>query len=262
MQIWQAIVLGAVQGFCEFLPVSSSGHLILAERFLKVNTGGLFFDVVLHIGTLIPVFIVLKKEILSIAKKPRENLRFLVLSSIPAFIVGAVGVTAIENLFYRGDDLSAILISIAFLFTALELFIAQKTTLKRERFYPLSNKIALAMGFGQSLAVIPGLSRSGTVISFGAFCGLEKDKTATFAFLMSVPVILGAAVLSGIKAVTSGAQIEILPLFFGSLTSAITGYIAISTMLKIVKKANYKKFCIYLVIISVVSLISKLAIGV
>ena len=142
------------------------------------------------------------------------------------------------------------------LLTAIELLISQKVLRKRRKTLPLSNKISLIMGVGQALAVVPGLSRSGTVISFGAYAGLDREKIANFAFLMSIPVVLGAALLSSIKAITLFESIEILPLFFGVLSSAVTGYLAISLMLKVIKKANYTPFCIYLILISIISLFS------
>ena len=256
MQIYQAICLGFIQGFCEFLPISSSGHLLLFQRWLGVNSGGLFFDVFLHIGTLIPVFIIFKKEIIAIFKKPYKNLWFLIIATLPAVVVGFLFSDKIEGAFYGDKNLSFFLLFITFLLTAIELFIAQKIIKKKSKSLPLSNKISLVMGMGQALAVLPGLSRSGTVISFGAYAGLDKEKTASFAFLMSIPVILGAAMLSGVKAVITFESIQILPLMFGVLSSAITGYLAISVMLKVIKKGNYTPFCVYLILVSIVSLIS------
>jgi undecaprenyl-diphosphatase len=125
MEIWQAIVLGAVQGFAEFLPVSSSGHLILMQRWLGVTEGGLFFDIMLHIGTLIPVFIVFFKEILSIFKKPFNKMLFLIIATIPAAITGMLLGDVVEGAFYKGNLLSAILLSATFLITATELFFSE-----------------------------------------------------------------------------------------------------------------------------------------
>lgn len=254
MQIYQAICLGFIQGFCEFLPISSSGHLLLFQRWLGVNDGGLLFDVFLHIGTLIPVFIIFKKEIIAIFKKPYKNLWFLIIATLPAVVVGFLFSDKIESAFYSDKNLSFFLLFITFLLTAIELFIAQKIIKKKSKSLPLSNKISLVMGVGQALAVMPGLSRSGTVISFGTFSGLDKEKTATFAFLMSIPVILGATILSSAKAIISYESIQVLPLIFGVLSSAVTGYLAISVMLKVIKKANYTPFCVYLVLVSILSL--------
>ena len=111
MEIWQAIVLGIVQGLCEFLPVSSSGHLILMQRWLGVTEGGLFFDVMLHIGTLIPVIIVFFNEILELFKKPFKKMILLIFATIPAVITGVFLGDTIDSVFYRGDLLSVVLLS-------------------------------------------------------------------------------------------------------------------------------------------------------
>ena len=261
MEIWQAIVLGIVQGLCEFLPVSSSGHLILMQRWLGVTEGGLFFDVLLHIGTLIPVIIVFFNEILEVFKKPLKKMILLIIATIPAVITGVFLGDTIDSVFYRGDLLSVVLLSVTFVLTAVELFFAEKVSKKSESL-PLSYKSATIMGLAQGLAILPGLSRSGTVISAGSFCKLERSENASFAFLMSIPIILGAAVISGYKCVKGGVNIEIMPLIFGVLSSAIMGYVAIKVMLKAIKKANYKWFSLYLVLLAVSSIVVKLAFNV
>ncbi|MBR2498788.1 MAG: undecaprenyl-diphosphate phosphatase [Clostridia bacterium] len=283
MQIWQAIVLGAVQGFAEFLPVSSSGHLILIQRWLGVNEngGGLFFDVMLHVGTLIPVFIVFFNEILGLFKRPKAvevldsngksvkkrplfnpKLIYLIIATIPAGLTGMLLAEHVEGAFYSGDNLSAILLSITFILTAGELFVSEWISKKYKKALPLSYKNTLVMGLAQGVAIVPGLSRSGTVISSGCFMGVERSQNANFTFLMSIPVILGAALVSGLDLLEAGITVEILPLLFGILTAAITGYIAIKVMLKVIKKANYKWFSLYLILISIASIVSKLVFGI
>lgn len=262
MEIWQAIILGAVQGFAEFLPVSSSGHLILMQRWLGVEEGGLFFDVMLHIGTLIPVFIVFFKEIIGLFKKPFTKMLFLIIASVPAALTGFLLGDLVEEAFYGRDLLAACLLGGTFLLTAAELFISEVVQKKYERALPLGIKNVIAMGVAQSVAIVPGLSRSGTVISAGCYTGLEREENANFAFLMSIPVILGAALVSGYKAIKGGLNIEILPILFGVATAALTGYIAIKVMLKVIKKANYKWFSLYLVLMAAASVISMAGFGV
>ena len=262
MEIWQAIVLGAVQGLAEFLPVSSSGHLILMQRWLGVTEGGLFFDVMLHIGTLIPVFIVFFKQIIGLSRKPFNKLLWLVLASIPAALTGFLLSDYIEGAFYGGDELAACLLAGTFLLTAAELLASEIVQKKRNLELPLSLKSAAVMGVFQGVAIVPGLSRSGTVISGGCFMGVNREENADFTFLMSIPVILGAALVSGYKAVKGGITIEVLPIIAGMVTAAITGYIAIKVMLKVIKKADYKWFSLYLVIMAVASVITKVAFGV
>jgi undecaprenyl-diphosphatase len=279
MEIWQAIVLGAVQGFAEFLPVSSSGHLILMGRWLGVNenAGGLFFDIMLHIGTLIPVFIVFFKDIIGLFKRTEKTLSdgtvkksflfnekmwFLVVATIPAGLTGVILGDFVEGAFYRGDILSAVLLGVTFLLTAGELFLSEIISKKRKDALPLSYKSSLVMGLAQSVAIVPGLSRSGTVISSGCIYGLKREDNASFAFLMSIPIILGAAAVSTLDVIDSGVVIDAIPLIFGVLTAAITGYIAIKFMLKVIKKANYKWFSLYLVIMAIASITTSVAFGI
>lgn len=255
MQIWQAIVLGAVQGFSEFLPVSSSGHLILLQHWFGIEEGALFYSVMLHIGTLIPVVIVLWKEIIGLFKKPFNKLFYLILATIPAGVVGL--------LLHFTVDLDALfaekiyLIGITFLLTAGELLFAEVYSKKKTLDNPIGVKNALMMGAGQALGVLPGLSRSGTTITFGTISKTEKSENANFTFLMSIPIIIAAALLEGYSCVKEGAgDISVLPLLIGVLTAALCGYVAIKFMLKIIKKANYKWFSLYLLLISAATFIT------
>ena len=261
MKIYEAIILGAIQGFAEFLPISSSGHLLLAQRIFGINEGGLLFDVLLHVGTLVPIFIVFFKDILGLFKKPFKTLLYLVLATIPCMITGLLLQDTIEGVFYKGNLLSAILLACTFLLTAgLMWFSSYKS--KNQTARPLNAKKSLIMGAFQAVALMPGLSRSGTVLTGGVVCVLDREQNAKFVFLMSIPVILGAAVISGAKAVSANETIELLPTLIGMLTSAITGYIAVNTMLKIVKKANFKVFSYYLILVAVLSVVLNVAFGV
>ncbi len=261
MQIYEAIILGAIQGFAEFLPISSSGHLLLVQRILGINEGGLLFDVLLHVGTLIPIFIVFFKDILGLFKKPFNTILFLIIATVPCMITGLLLQDTIESVFYKGTLLSAILLACTFLLTAgLMWFSSYKS--KAQTALPLNAKKSLVMGCFQAVALMPGLSRSGTVLTGGVICGLDREQNAKFVFLMSIPVILGAAVISGAKAVSNAETLELLPTLIGMLTASITGYIAINTMLKIVKKANFKIFSYYLILVAVLSVVLKVAFGV
>lgn len=279
MEIWQAIILGAVQGFAEFLPISSSGHLILMQRWLGVSeeAGGLFFDIMLHIGTLIPVFIVFFKDIIGLFKRTEttlsdgkvkksflfsEKMWFLAVATVPAALTGVLLGDFVEGAFYRGDILSACLLAGTFLLTAGELFLSEIISNKRKDALPLSYKSSLVMGLAQSVAIVPGLSRSGTVISSGCIYGLKREDNASFAFLMSIPIILGAAAVSTLDVIESGIVVDAIPLILGVLTAAVTGYIAIKFMLKVIKKANYKWFSLYLVVMAIASIVTKIAVGV
>ncbi len=258
MEIWQAIVLGAVQGFAEFLPISSSGHLILLQKWFGIEENVVFYSVMLHLGTLIPVFIVLWKEIVSLFKKPFSSLGLLILATIPAGVVGLV--------FSLALDLDAIfleytwLLAITFLLTAGELLYSEWRCKKVQMNNGITLKTSLIMGAGQAFGVLPGLSRSGTTITAGCLAGVEKEKNANFTFLMSIPIILAAVLMSTLDCIKDGGigDINIWAVVVGVATAAVTGYIAIKFMLSIIKKANYKWFSLYLVGISIATLVTGL----
>ncbi len=258
MEIWQAIILGAVQGFAEFLPISSSGHLILLQNWFGIEENVVFYSIMLHIGTLIPVVIVLWKEIIALFKKPFNKLGLLVLATIPAGVVGLVFSLAIDL-----DTLFAEyiwLLAITFLLTAGELLYSEWRCKKVEMTNGITVKTSLIMGAGQAFGVLPGLSRSGTTITAGCLGNVEREKNANFAFLMSIPIILAAALMSTLDCIKEGTigDINIWVLLVGVLTAAVTGYIAIKFMLEVIKKANYKWFSLYLVGISIATLVTGL----
>lgn len=257
MEIWQAIVLGAVQGFAEFLPISSSGHLMLLQYWFGIEEA-FFYSIMLHLGTLIPVVIVLWKEIISLFKKPFNKFWYLVLATIPAGIIGIVFSVAfdLDALFY--DNIW--LLSIAFLITAGVLLFVEQRAKKTEMLNPINAKTAFIMGCGQAFGVLPGISRSGSTLSAGILGKVDRDSNANFTFLMSIPIILAAVLMEGVDVVKTGSigNVNWVSLAFGIVTSAVCGYIAVKFMLKIIKKANYKWFSIYLVGMSIATLITAL----
>lgn len=254
MQIWQAIVLGVAQGLTEFLPVSSSGHLMLLERLFGIQENGLLYSVFMHLGTLVPVCIVFFRQILDLFKNPKNKLVPLILATLPAGVVGlAVGVLVdLDNLFICYPWL----LSITFLLTAIELFVCQRIENKRLKSKALNNKRALIMGVGQALAVFPGLSRSGTVIFSGSLAGVNREENASFTFLMSVPIIVSAVLLEGGKAITMpSVSVDLLPLVFGVVSAGVFGYISVAFTIKIIKSAKYNVLSIYLTIVAVINAI-------
>lgn len=258
MEIWQAIILGAVQGFAEFLPISSSGHLILLQNWFGIEDNVIFYSVMLHIGTLIPVVVVLWREILCLFKKPFDKFGYLVLATVPAGVAGII--------FSKAFDLDALfskhvwLLAITFLFTAAEMLFSERRAKKVAMDNPINVKTALIMGCGQAIGVLPGVSRSGTTITAGCVAKVDKTENANFTFLMSIPIILAAAALESIEVVSAGTigDITFLPLLFGILTAMVCGYIAITFMLKIIKNANYKWFGLYLVLMSIATVITAI----
>ena len=254
MEIWQAIILGAVQGFAEFLPISSSGHLILIANWFGIYENAVFYSVMLHIGTLVPVIIVLRKKILGLFKSPFSLLTSLIIATIPAGIVGLIfsKVFDLDKLFEE----NLYLLSITFLITAVQMFVAERKVKKQTKFNNINKKTAFIMGCGQAVGVIAGVSRSGSTLFFGTLAKVNREENASFCFLMSIPIILSAVFLESTKLFESGGKsIDFLPLLFGIVTAVTCGYLAINFMLKIIKKANYKWFGVYMIIISLVNVI-------
>ena len=251
MNVWQAVLLGLVQGLTEFLPVSSSGHLVLLQKWFGIDPDySMFLTVMLHVGTLIPVCIVFFKDILGLFKKP-ITLLYLVIASIPAALVGFLLGDQIDAVFYGGKYLAP-----CFLFTALVLLQAELVAKTKPLYRDINAGNAALMGVAQAVAVVPGISRSGSTIAAGCFCGVDREKNANFAFLMSLPVIAGSALLEGYDFIKSGStEISFLPVLLGVIAAAISGYVAIRVMLALVKKANFKWFSLYLVCLSVLLLI-------
>ena len=255
MEIWQAIILGFVQGIGEFLPISSSGHLILLSNWFGIKDNVIFYSVMLHLGTLVPVIIVLWKQILDVFKKPFKLFGCLVLATIPAGVIGII--------FSKEFDLDLLfsqniwLLSISFLFTAGEMIFSEIWAKKHQMTNEINAKTSFIMGCGQAVGVLPGISRSGSTLTAGNLAKVDKTNNANFTFLMSIPIILAAVLMEGLDLVQGGGTvgIDFVPLALGVLTAMISGYIAIKFMLKIIKKANYKWFSLYLVLISIANLI-------
>lgn len=257
MEIWEALLLGIVQGLTEFLPVSSSGHLVLVQNALGI--GGetvMFFDVMVHVGTLIAVLTVLHKPVFELIKNPisKPMLR-LVIATVPAGLAGVLLDDLIEGLF--GGEF----IFIPFLATAIILFITETVSRRTREARPVDAKIAAVMGLGQALAIMPGLSRSGTTIATGIVAGGNKKDVADFSFIMSIPVILGAAVLETYKMLKAGITVDqmyLLPTLIGAVAAAVSGYFAVKWMLKLVQNSNFKWFSVYLVALSILTFVNYL----
>ena len=263
MSIMQAFWLGLVQGLTEFLPISSSGHLDLIQKLFGLSTENfLTLDVLLHVGTLIAVIVVywqrLWKMILDLFKNPlKSEIWLLVIATVPAVIA---------SLLFDFDDkaFSTQFLGFAFLITTLILWLADLISgvsfeTKEVKWYN-----AVVMGLMQALAILPGVSRSGSTISGGIASGLSRKRSADFAFLMSVPAILGAIVLELVKnggAVFSGSLIEqmggALPLLAGMITSAVFGFVAIKFMLSIVRRIRLTWFGVYTGLLGIAILLDQ-----
>lgn len=262
MQWWQALVLGLTQGLTEFLPVSSSGHLTFLQRVLGIDIGGaeLFFDIILHLGTLVAVCIIFWRDILGLFRKPFKTLLYLVVATIPAGIAGLLLDDVVEE-HLMGGRYVGIVLAVFFIFTAAVLFATEIFAKRRKRELPLCWRTTLPMGFAQAVAILPGVSRSGSTIAAGTFAGGAAEDVSKFSFLMSIPVILGSFSVELLKGLTDREEglaysFQVAgPQFgwciaIGFIVSAVAGLFAIKVMLAAIKKANYKWFSLYLVLLA------------
>jgi undecaprenyl-diphosphatase len=251
MDLIQAIVLGAIQGLGEFLPISSSAHLILAPWLFGWDDPGLAFDVALHFGTLIAVLLYFGMDWLAIAMTafgqsatsysgtnyPRNFLWLLVLATIPGALIGYCLEHQAETIF-RNPLLIALTLSVV----GFVLFWADRRLRSRKDLKRISWGDGALIGLAQALAIIPGVSRSGATISSALLLGIDRVSAARFSFLLSTPIIFGATVLKLKSFLAAGVgQAEILGIF----TAALTGYCAIAGLIKFVSTVSYKIFFWY-----------------
>ncbi|MDR1211689.1 MAG: undecaprenyl-diphosphate phosphatase [Spirochaetaceae bacterium] len=255
MGIFEAVVLGAVQGLTEFLPVSSSGHLVLFQKIIGVSEPALFFDTLLHCGTLAAVFLVLRRDIWALIKKPVQPLTlYLIIGTIPTVIVGLLFKDFIEEAFAEGAFLGY-----AFIFTALALFSAEYLSGlpgRERRDGDINGLDALIIGVLQAVAIMPAVSRSGLTLSGALSRRLERGFAARFSFLLAIPAILGALVLQihDLAAGQGGVPIETLPVIAGTLTAALVGIVSVSLMLKLVREHSLRGFGIYTAVLGILVL--------
>jgi len=262
MSIIEAIVLGLVQGLTEFLPVSSSGHLVLLQKVFGISEAALLFDTAVHGGTLIAVFVALRREIGDLLTRPIQPLMgYLILGTIPACVAALLFKDAIEAAFASGSFLG-----VAFLITGILLLTAEWLFRRPGKPGGLPGKIegfspddrapgdmnwidALVIGVLQAVAIIPGVSRSGSTLAGALSRKLDRDFAARFSFLLSIPAILGALVLQ-LKDVSSAADIPgIAPLICGTLTAAVVGFFSIRLMLKLVREHSLVGFAVYVLLL-------------
>jgi len=260
MGLLEAIVLGIVQGIAEFLPISSSGHLALFQRLFGIHEATLGFDVLLHVGTLIPVCVVYWKDIWVLIKKPFQRMTLLlIIGTVPAVAAALLLGDTIETLFT-----SMLFLAVGFAVTGAVLLLADYLPAGKKGEKEITWLDALLIGCAQGVAVAPAISRSGSTISASLLRGLKRETAARFSFLLSIPAILGAAVLQIKEVVTGGdvfGGIPALSLVAGFLAAMLSGYLAIQFMLKLIQKAKLKYFSIYLFLLAAFILVDQLVLG-
>ena len=274
MDIFQAIIIGLIQGLTEFLPVSSSAHLIFAQHALGVSSD-LAFDVMLHVGTLLAVVVFFFKDIvlmiyaflLSIKDlftgKFIQGLReesykrlawYVILGTIPIGLVGVLFNDAVESIF-TGVNIPAFFL----LITGVLLYISQRINTGKIKQEDLTLKQSILIGCGQAIAILPGLSRSGTTIATGLTLGLDKEFAAKFSFLLSIPAIFGAAVVE-LKDLTL-TDVNLGAYVVGFIVAAVSGYLAIKFLLELIQKRSLDIFSYYCWIVGIVILLGCLIFG-
>ncbi|MBI5224334.1 undecaprenyl-diphosphate phosphatase [Candidatus Micrarchaeota archaeon] len=243
LDIFQAVILAMIQGLTEWLPVSSSAHLAIAQILMKVKVP-IIFDILLHIGTLIAVVVYFRKTIFEMVKsilkfdKEDENFKmasFVILASIPTAIIGFT-----FRGFFESSFSSPFSIGIALILTGTFFMVCEKIKGSAK----ISAKHAFLIGIAQGIAIMPGISRSGSTIGTALFLGVEREKATRFSFLLSIPAILGAAFFEGKDASFAGLDVGIVAVSIA--VSGIVGYLSIGFMMKYVKRkglAAFAKYC-------------------
>ena len=254
MSILQAIILGIVQGIAEFIPISSSGHLVLLHQVFGIEEGAFTFDIIVHLGTLVAIVVYFWADIVALIKKPLSKLTgLLVIGTIPVVIAGFFMRNIIEDNFRTGIWLAA-----AFTLTGFLLLFADRIThgVKEEK--DITWFDALFVGLCQALALPPGISRSGTTITGALTRGINRETAARFSFLLAMIAIAGAGVLETIEHLrrdTAGAygvvyenvvSVGAGALIIGFIVSAVVGYFCIRLLLRLIKACKLRYFSIYL----------------
>lgn len=242
MTIWDALVLGLLQGATEFLPVSSSGHLVIGQALLGISLPGVSFEVAVHVATLFSVILVFRKRLFQLMagvfrgdRGAWKYMGLLFVATLPAVAVGLGARAAVEELF----ELPAVagfglLVTGSFLWTA-------RGAMARNPVREPGLKEAIVMGLAQAFAIVPGISRSGATVVAGLWLGVEAEEAAAFSFLMAIPAIVGAAVLQ-IPDLRDSGSIDAPGLWAGSLVAAIAGVLAIWTFVELLKRRSFHRF--------------------
>ena len=280
MDFFDAAILGAVQGVSEFLPISSSGHLVLGEEALGLNVESLkSFDVALHMGTLVAILIYFWKDIWGMIRAiggmfvGRFNLRdeytslmaYILIGTVPAVVVGVLWGDVIDEFFRNPLSVAWMMIGTGVLF-----FVAEEVN-RRVKASGLNSWRAIVIGLFQATALIPGISRSGSTISAGLLGGMSREKAARFSFLLGAPVMFGAGLFTYLKEYdTSGIlcveevlekmcadspPFDLLTFATGFVVSALVGLVAVWGLMKFLKKYSLRGFALYLFLIGIISIL-------
>lgn len=255
MSIFEALVLGLVQGLTEFIPVSSSGHLLITHEILGSSENTLAFDVALHVGTLLALILYFRKELWNLAinlfanNKQGRLARLLIIATIPAVVAGLLFSDYIDNNL-RTPTIVAVTLAVA----GVIMLLADRISKNNKNSNEVSTKQGMIVGLTQTLALVPGVSRSGATMTAGLFSGLGRVQAARFSFLLAIPIIAGSAagifLKDGGEVSTGGAQLAL-----GMLAAFVSGMFAIKFLLGVIGKVGLKPFAYYRFVVAIVVLI-------
>lgn len=262
MGFWEALILGIIQGLTEFLPVSSSGHLEIGKVLLGDNSlpeESLLFTVVVHAATALSTIVVFRNDIFEILKglfqfKWNEESQFsvkIIISMIPAAIIGVLFNDQIEALF----DKQILLVGAMLVLTGLLLFLADRAK-RTEKAVGFGQ--AVIIGISQAIAILPGISRSGATISTSVLLGIDREKAARFSFLMVVPLILGKIAKDLLDGNISSELTNFMPLAVGFAAAFISGLVACTWMISLVKKSQLRYFSFYCFVVGFGAILATL----
>jgi undecaprenyl-diphosphatase len=244
----QAFILGALQGLTEFLPVSSSAHLVLLPWLMRWNDPGLAFDVALHLGTLLALLIYYWREWLDMGLSlgggdpvARKLLLLLVIASIPGAVFGVLFEQQAETIFRNPMLIGPVLAALG-----LILWISDRVGANRRQMEELGLLDAVFIGLSQAFAIVPGVSRSGATITMARILGIEREDAANFSFLMATPIIAGAGMLEAHKLIAEGLTRDTL---WGFSAATVFGLLAIAGLIRFVRTRTYRPFAIYRILV-------------
>ena len=277
MTLWNAIILGIVQGIAEFLPISSSGHLSVLQNLFHMSTaeeGHMFFDVMLHFGTLISICVVYWKDIVAMVRETllvlsgggkklstaeRRNLpaarmvMMVIFATLPLVLIMPVK-DKVEELYYH-----TFVIGLFFIITGFILFVSDKMPRGTRNEKTMRVRDAVLIGLCQCVATIPGISRSGSTITAGMATGMDREFAVKFSFIMSIPAVLGASLLTLIDALKTGIIASLLPVYLaGTVVSTVVGILAIKLVKSITSKGKFGNFCYYCWTVGVLTILLSL----
>ena len=274
MSIFQGIVLGVLQGIAEFLPISSSGHLIVAQNLFGLEEVPLLFDVFLHVATLLAVVLYFMKKILELIcsfarifvpiknpsadqiEKKSEDTKYIVAIILATFVTGVLGIFSSKVI----SEISVKLVCAGFIVTALLLIFSSLIEKKHSAYSETSLKSpswkqSLVIGLAQGIGTLPGISRSGSTIAGSLFCGVKRDVAGEFSFIVSIPAILGAFILELKDLGEVSSSIGAEPVIAGCAAAFASGYIALSWLMRLIKKGRLEWFACYLIPVGILGMI-------